>query len=207
MTTYYGYFATVSGSISYVAGPIASSPSTPAIAFAAGAGLTLQYFPDPGEEPEYFIGQLDFDVDEDFSWELWLKTTQDPGAPVRLLEQASGGVFPYRLELVPGGALRLSRSDGTATASVDSSVAVNDDDWHYVVAYKAGASFGVAVDTGSPALTADTLTIDTTLTVDGAVAGNGFIGAIAELALYPSALTATQRSRHQAAATGTPVVA
>lgn len=207
MTTFYGWYAPVTGTIAYVPGPIAATAGNQAISFAAGAGLTLEYFPPPDEEAEWFLGSLGRAVGADFTWEMWLRTTQLPGAALRLLEQASAGVFPYRLELLPGGTLRASRSDGTLTATVDSVQVVNDDVWHYVTAYKAGAVFGLSVDANTPATTTDTLVGSTTLAVDGTVAGDGFAGAIGELALYPTALSATQRARHLAAAAGTPVAA
>lgn len=207
MTTFYGWYAPVTGTIAYVPGPIPTMVDSQAIAFDAGAGLVLVYFPPADEEAEWFIGSLGRAVDADFTWEMWIRTTQVPGAPVRLVDQASGGVFPYRLELLPAGTLRTSRSDGTLTTTVDSIEVVNDDTWHYVTAYKAGAVIGTTVDDAAPATTTDTLVGSTTLTVDGAVAGDGFEGAIAELALYPTALTATQRGRHLAAAAGVPVVA
>lgn len=210
---YYGYILPFTGThtpstVSYVAGALAAAGDT-AVAFTATDGFGITYFPVVGFEPN-FIGSLGFDVDEDFTWEIWIKTTQTPGGAVRILEQASGGVFPYRIQMLPSGAIRASRSDGTLTAQVDSAQTVNDDVWHYVAVYKDGASFGVAIDDNAATTTTDTLVgvatpTSTSLTVDGAIAGDGFVGALDEPALYDFALTASQRLRRLAAAAGDPV--
>lgn len=207
MTTFYGYYAPVAGSIAYVTGAIPSMADNQAISFASGAGMTLPYFPVAEVDPDWFIGSLGFAVGADFTWEFWIKTTQNPGAAVRLVEQASGGVYPYRIQLLPGGTVRAGRSDGSLTATVDSLEAVNDGTWHYVTVHKSATTFAVTVDGNFPATTTDTLVSSTALTVDAAVAGDGFIGALDELAVYPSALTTTQRSRHRSAAAGTEVAA
>jgi hypothetical protein len=124
---------------------------------------------------------------------------------VRILEQQSGGVYPYRIELRPGGTIRALRSDGTITVQVDSAQSVNDDQWHYVAVFKSGSAFGVAVDTNAASTTTDTLVGSTTLTANGALAGDGFVGTLDELALYEVALTPTQRARRVSAAAADPV--
>lgn len=213
-TTYYGYILPLVGTlgvdITYVTGVDDSTADDQAVAFSGSAGTTITYFPFAPYE-SYFLGSLGFDVDEDFTWEFWIKTTQSPGAAVRILEQASGGVFPYRVQMLTTGAIRALRSDGTLTAQVDSAQAVNDGDWHYVAVYKEGASFGVAVDENAATTTADTLVaqatpVSTSLTVNGAVAGDGFVGTLDELALYDFALTPAQRLRRLAAVAGDPVL-
>ena len=210
---YRGYLLPFTGThtastVVYVPGALAAAGDT-AVAFTATDGLGITYFPVTGAE-ENFIGSLGFDVDEDFTWEFWIKTSQSPGAAVRILEQESAGVFPYRIQMLPSGAIRASRSDGTLTAQVDSAQTVNDDQWHYVAVYKDGATFGVAVDANTATTIADTLVgaatpTSTLLTVDGAIAGDGFVGVLDEPALYDFALTPSQRLRRLAAAAGDPV--
>jgi hypothetical protein len=211
-TVFYGYILFVVGTLGvdvvYVGVPGVNqlNPDDTAAEFSASGGLTMQYFPVTGQEA-MFIGSLDFDVDEDFTWEFWIKTTQSPGAAVRILEQASGGVFPYRIQLLPSGAIRASRSDGTLTAQVDSAEVVNDGEWHYVAVYKDGATLGVATDDNAAATTADTLVGQatpgsTTLLVDGSIAGDGFVGTLDEPALYEYALTPAQRLRRLASIAG-----
>lgn len=214
-TRYYGYILPFVGTLGVdviyegVAGVNTLIAGDAAATFTATGGCVITYFPVTGAE-SFFIGSLGFDVDEDFTWEFWIKTAQVPGAVVRILEQASGGVFPYRIQLLPSGAVRASRSDGTLTAQVDSAQVVNDDSWHYVAVYKDGATFGVAIDDNTEATTADTLVgvatpTSTLLTVDGAIAGDGFVGTLDEPALYDYALTPAQRLRRLAAIAGDPV--
>ena len=212
-TVYYGYtlpftVGAVAVDVIYdgVVGVNTLDPGDTAATFAATGGCGITYFPVTGQEV-MFIGSLAFDVDEDFTWEFWIKTSQSPGAAVRILEQASGGVFPYRIQLLPSGAIRALRSDGTLTVQVDSAQVVNNNAWHYVAVYKDGASFGVAVDSNSATTTADTLVaqatpVSTTLLVDGAIAGDGFVGTLDELALYEYALTPAQRLRRLASIAG-----
>lgn len=204
---YYGFTASFIGTPEYVGVEGALFPtvsSDNAALFAASEGLTLTYFPFSPYEA-FFIGSMGFAVGDDFSWEFWIKTTQNPGGAVRLVEQASAGVFPYRIELRPGGGVRASRSDGTLTTQVDSAQTVNDGTWRYVVVYKSGSTFGIAIDNNTATTTTDTLVDNTALTVDGTVAGDGFVGTMDELAVYEVALTPTQRGRHFLAAHGTEV--
>lgn len=206
-TTFYGYTLIVSGTISYEVGAIPSmtDPVTMvAFGFSGGAGLAITYFPVVTLE-QYFLGSLGVDVGDDFTWEFWIRTTQDPVGAVRLIEQASAGVYPYRIELRPGGTLRASRSDGTLTCTVDSVAVVNDDAWHYVTVSKSGSAWTIQVDTTTTVSVVDTLVGTTLLAVDGAIAGDGFEGALDELALYPLALSAAKRTRHLQAAAGTEV--
>ncbi len=209
---YFGYLLPFTGTLNagnvlFGDGVISTAVDDVALSIGATDGLTISYFPVVGVPAGYFPGSLDADVDEDFTWELWIKTAQSPGAEVLILEQEAAGVYPYRIQLLPSGSLRASRSDGTLTCQVDSAQVVNDDDWHYVAVYKDGAIYGVAVDDNAATTTPDTLVGQatpgsTTLLVDGAIAGDGFIGAIDELALYPLALTAQQRFNKIGAAAG-----
>lgn len=197
---FYGYFLPIVGAWNPTS-PGANTAANHAATFGATDGLGISYFPVVGFEA-YFTASLGRAVGEDFGWEFWLRTAQVPAGTLRILEQASGGIFPYRIQMLASGLLRASRSDGTLTATVDSAQAVNDDVWHYVTVTKDGVDFAIAIDDNAPSTTTDTLVGETLLTVDGAIAGDGFIGSIDEIALYGFGIDAALRQRHLDAAAG-----
>lgn len=205
-----GYFIAATDPVQYgVDGAISTELGVRqegALRVLAGGGVTVIYFPipDTGSPTYYPGGGFSFSGTQDFTWELWLRTTQAPAGPVRILEQESGGVFPFRIQMLANGKLRASRSDGTHTPSLDSAQAVNDGAWRYVTYSKSGSTLRLQVDRNAAVTTADTVTGDTSLTVDGALAGDGFEGDYDELAVYRTALADPAKLRHWNAAKGIP---
>lgn len=146
---------------------------------------------------------LSFDAEQDFSLEWWLRSTQSAGFPASVVDKSAGGVFPYRLRLVSGGAIEAARSDGTSTPAL-TSAPLTDDAWHYVVFFKSGATLGLHVDAGPATTVADTTTAAGT-TVPLVIGSAALAASLDEVAVYPSALSADLRSRHWNAGLGVAV--
>lgn len=175
------------GSPGALAAALASDVNT-AVTFAAAGSLTIPH-----------QGLLNF-ATGNFTVELWIDTTQSSGLPANIVDKTTGGVFPYRLRLVAGGFVEAARSDGTATATLTSSLRVDDDAWHYVAFSRSGTTLSLVIDQAAPVTTTDTTTSPSSA-ADITVAG-GLVATLDELAIYGSALSDTLRTRHYSAAKG-----
>lgn len=164
-----------------------------AVTFSAGASLTIPHNALFG----FAIGN--------FTIELWINTTQSTSLPATVVDKTAAGVFPYRLRLVAGGFMEAARSDGSATATLTSSLPVDDGEWHYVLFRRNGSTLSLAIDEEAAQTTADTTTAPNS-TADILIA-DGLMGTLDELAIYGSALTDEQRVRHWSAAQGIEVTA
>lgn len=152
-------------------------------------------------DPMYPSDPYNYDTNESFSVEFWVRTTQDPGAAVNIFQKSNGTVWPYRIRLMPGGLIEASRSDGAVTPTVTSS-AVNDGEWHYVTFVRSGGVLALQIDETAAVATADTVAATTVNAAVPQIGMGNFVGDIDELAIYNRALTAGNRTRHLLAAAG-----
>jgi Concanavalin A-like lectin/glucanases superfamily/Domain of unknown function (DUF1929)/Glyoxal oxidase N-terminus/Galactose oxidase, central domain/Kelch motif len=137
------------------------------------------------------------DVGDSFTYELWVRRGVARGVSQRIIHKGGGAAAlgfgtNNKLVLVPGGS--------GASAIASSSIAINDSNWHHVVATKSGASAHIyldGVDVTAPGTNTTTTSNATALNIGRATTGTGYFdGDIDELAIYPVALTQAQVLEH-----------
>jgi hypothetical protein len=140
-------------------------------------------------------------VGDHFTIEAWVKRASFGGFPVIASKQNGAWV----LEFNPSNQLVLRRS--TVADVATSSTSVTDTAWHYVVATKDGATSRLYIDgvdvTGT--VSNQTMVDNTQPLVIGQSTGSSFFsGTIDEIALYNTALSASQVSAHYQAGASPP---
>ncbi|MFH1259444.1 MAG: DUF2341 domain-containing protein [Elusimicrobiota bacterium] len=139
-----------------------------------------------------------------FTFELWIKTTQDVSGEVSYLGRyaGSGDVSVHLEGDGPGKASFGARdSAGTWVNSGLSSTTINDNNWHYLVGVKEGNTAYIYVDgvmenSGSGTLTGD-FNSSVSYRISGrSIAGFNAIGYIDETKIYTRALSAEEVYRH-----------
>jgi hypothetical protein len=143
------------------------------------------------------------DVGDIFTYELWVKRGPTMGVTQRLLHKGAGTPAlgfgtNNKVVLLPGGS-------GVATIA-SSSVAITDQNWHYIVATKSGPAAHIyidGVDRTAPG-TNTTLTNNATpLNIGRATTASAYVnGTLDEVAIYRTALSAAQVQQHYRSATG-----
>ena len=137
------------------------------------------------------------DVGDVFTYELWLRRGTARGVAQRVIHKGGGAAglgfgTNNKLVLIPGGS--------GAAAIASSSTAINDSNWHHVVATKSGSSVHIYLDgVDVTALGTNTTATNnaTALNVGRATTGTGYFdGDIDEVAIYPVALTQAQVLEH-----------
>ncbi len=150
-----------------------------------------------------------------FTQEAWFQTTSTAGGRIiGFADRATGNssTFDRQVHLQTNGRISFAvkvRSGflglSTTTRTVTSTAAVNDGRWHHVAASMSPSGMALYVDgvlVGSRTDTTTGLAYNGYLRVgaDKALAGaNTFTGRIDEVALYPTALSASQVAAHAAA--------
>ena len=137
------------------------------------------------------------DVGDFFTYELWLRRGTARGVSQRIVHKGGGAAAlgfgtNNKLVLIPGGS--------GASAIASSSIAINDSNWHHVVATKSGSSVHIYLD-GVDVTALGTNTTATNnaaaLNIGRATTGTGYFdGDIDEVAIYPVALTQAQVLEH-----------
>lgn len=174
----------------HAAGPISSDPPTYAITFDG----TTEYFDIPDHAT--------LDVGDVFTLECW--ANRNGGSSYRdIFDKGTNG---YMLAISgggPGDALTLVKQD-TADI-VASTISVTDNVWRHLVATKNGATSKLYIDGVDVTGTVTNATIVNTavkLTIGSSYGATQFFpGTLAELAIYPTALSAARVLAHYNAAT------
>jgi Domain of unknown function (DUF1929)/Concanavalin A-like lectin/glucanases superfamily/Glyoxal oxidase N-terminus/Kelch motif/Galactose oxidase, central domain len=137
------------------------------------------------------------DVGDFFAYELWLRRGAARGVSQRIIHKGGGAASlgfgtNNKLVLIPGGS--------GASNIASSSIAINDSNWHHVVATKSGTSVHIYLDgVDVTALGTNTTATNnaTALNIGRATTGTGYFdGDIDEVAIYPVALTQAQVLEH-----------
>lgn len=165
----------------------------PALGIGAGGGVS---FPD--------LAAWDFATAGPWSIDLWLRTDEDPGAPANLVDKSDGTTWPFRLRLLPGGAVEGSHSDGADVTTVQTA-AVNDGDWHYLSLLARPGTVAIQVDDAAESTAADLVAGDCSNASPILVGQSTVAFDVADFGVYGLALTTTQRSRHRTATLRTAV--
>ena len=144
-----------------------------------------------------------FPADQAFTIALWLKAdssqTDTSHSTNTIIEKSAGsGSYPYAIHyLNSSGQLSLSRSDGSHTPQITSTIALTDSQFHHIAFTKDGKTLSLYIDGQLNSTTTDTTTSPVTNTAPiyiGASASDSkhFKGTLDELAIYHQALTAEQ---------------
>ncbi len=135
----------------------------------------------------------------DWTVEAWIQTSSDSrGGIVR--KNAIGNWQPaYDLEMQSSGRIRWLIDDGTNSASLTSSVTINDGQWHHIVATRNGGTIELyidgSLDSSAAAGTVGAVTTGNELYIGCMADGSpppylGFEGAIDDVRIYDDALSA-----------------
>jgi hypothetical protein len=125
------------------------------------------------------------------------------GVTQRLLHKGAGTAAlgfgtNNKIVLLPGGT-------GVATIA-SSSVAITDQNWHYVVATKNGPTAHIyidGIDRTAPGTNSTLTNNATALNIGRATSASAYFGGtLDEVAIYPTALTAAQVQQHYHSGTG-----
>ena len=144
-----------------------------------------------------------------FSIELWLKRSKNAasqavlGKPLTTTTKSEN----YGIWLDTSNKVRFEVGNGTNSQTVTSAAAV-DTNWHHIVATFASGSLKLYLDgslsASATASFSTTATNSSTLDVGRAGTSNYYGGSLDEIAIYGSALTATQIADHHTKGTSTP---
>jgi prepilin-type N-terminal cleavage/methylation domain-containing protein len=133
-----------------------------------------------------------------FSMVAWIKTSQTPSVVGRIItKRAAGGDSSwYSLFINPSGYLQLETTGGNG----NSTVAVNNGQWHQIVAVKVGTAISYYVDGSAAGTTTGAANITTTsnLTIGdwiGAPGTQNFSGQIDDVRIYNRALSQSEISQ------------
>ncbi|AOY82541.1 LamG domain-containing protein [Moorena producens JHB] len=106
--------------------------------------------------------QLNFANDQDFTIEVWVRVNKVQARTQEthnfILEKGSGsGGFPYGIRYEnQSGKLQVIRSDGTNFATISSTKAINDDNFHHVAFVKDSSTLYLYLDGALEGFTEDT---------------------------------------------------
>lgn len=144
-----------------------------------------------------------YDTNSNFTAEAWFKTSAATGAYYHIMSaQTSGGAKPFECGIWDDSKAYCTTDDGIDKANyTKSSAAVNDGNWHYIAishassgafsTYLDGVLLGTRNDTGS------TANADGVMIIGASVFDNMYYsGVLDEVAVYSSALSASQILNH-----------
>lgn len=130
---------------------------------------------------------------------VWINTTQTPVSDADFVEKWTGsGSYPYALRLQSNGHPSIRAYDGTNNPSVTATIAVNDGNWHHVVATR---TYHGAMQIFVDGVSAGSGTDNTTGTTTGSSAvyvgcrgapSQYFSGSLDDLRIYNRVLSASE---------------
>lgn len=136
------------------------------------------------------------DLTTPFSVEAWIKRASI-STPADNMMIVSKGPNSYQLYMTTGGSIQFRGAD---QSTVQSTIAISDTNWHHVVGTRSGATWIIYIDSidRSGAVTDHTVsTTSSPLTFAAYSAGVWhFDGSLDEVAIYPTALSATRVAAH-----------
>ena len=140
----------------------------------------------------------DFAGTSSFTIEAWVKPTTVDGTSRRIVSKAIGGLNGYELFVNSGSGLSFQRIAGSTNAVSTAAPATSS--WSHVVATYDGTTMRLYVNGALASSTASALSLlDNVATLrvgNSAVGTDGWAGDLDDVALYTSALNATQVQSH-----------
>ena len=148
-------------------------------------------------------GNWNFNFNVNFAISFWIKapSTQNDTASTKnyILSKYAATAYPFIISIenqtssLPGR-ITFTRFDGTNTPSISTGYAINDNNWHHIVAMKRGSAMTIFVD-GFPAAAGNDTTSAVTTNVNPLIIGGEsstlklFTGTIARVKIYNRPLT------------------